>query len=278
MASISAAQVKALRDKTSLPMMECKKALVDADGDEDKAIDILREQFKKQMVKRAENVTAEGQIIVLCADGGSEAAMVELQCESEPVATGEDFIAFSNQCAQQLLTGPGAETPEELLAQPAPGGDGKTLQQLFDDMINKIREKMVLSRVARVTGPVNGYVHHDGKNAALFAADGESDNLGILRDVAMHITALKPQVCNVEDLDDAAIAEERTRLTDEAKATGKPDNIIDKIVDGRMKNFYVEQGVLTYQPFAKDDSKTVSQALAEAGYKPRSFVRWVIGN
>lgn len=278
MANITAAQVMALREKTSLPMMECKKALVEADGDEDKATEILREQFKKQMVKRAENVTGEGRIVLLCAEDGSEGVMVEVQCESAPVAGGEDFVAFSDACAAQLLNGPGAQTPEELLSQPAPGGDGKTLQEIFDDMINRIREKMVVARITRVSGPINGYVHHDQKNAVLFAADGESDNRDLLRDVAMHITALKPQVCNPGDIEDSVIEAERNRLTEEAKASGKPDNIVEKIVEGRMKNFYNDQGVLTYQPFAKDDSKTVSQALAEAGYKARTFTRWVIGN
>ena len=278
MASISAAQVKALRDKTSLPMMECKRALVEAEGDEDRAIEILREQFKKVLVKRAENATSEGRIVILLNDDATEAAMVEVQCESAPVASGEEFVAFSNQCAEQLLNGPGADAPEDLLTQPAPGSEGKTLNNVWEEMTNKIREKIVVARAVRVSGPVNGYVHHDGKNAALFAADGDSGNIEVLRDVAMHVTALKPQVCSPEDLDSAAVEAERTRLTDEAKASGKPDNIVQKIVDGRMKNFFDEQGVLTYQAFAKDDSKTVSQALAESGYKARAFTRWVLGN
>jgi len=278
MASISAAQVKALRDKTSLPMMECKRALVEAEGDEDRAIEILREQFKKVLVKRAENATSEGRIVILLNDDATEAAMVEVQCESAPVASGEEFVAFSNQCAEQLLNGPGADAPEDLLTQPAPGSEGKTLNDVWEEMTNKIREKIVVARAVRVSGPVNGYVHHDGKNAALFAADGDSGNIEVLRDVAMHVTALKPQVCSPEDLDSAAVEAERTRLTDEAKASGKPDNIVQKIVDGRMKNFFDEQGVLTYQAFAKDDSKTVSQALAESGYKARAFTRWVLGN
>jgi elongation factor Ts len=101
---------------------------------------------------------------------------------------------------------------------------------------------------------------------------------GILRDVAMHIAALRPTVCSVEELNSAEVDAERERLSAEARATGKPENIIEKIVDGRMKNFYVEQGVLVLQPFAKDDSKTVSQVLAENGFKPGSFHRWVIGN
>ena len=145
-------------------------------------------------------------------------------------------------------------------------------------MTNQIREKIVVGRIARVAGPVNGYVHHDGKNGCIFQAEGESGNLDILRDVAMHVTALKPLVCNPDGLSVADIDSERTRLTEEAKASGKPDNIVDKIVEGRMKNFYVDQGVLTYQAFAKDDSKTVSQALAEAGFKAVAFTRWSVGN
>jgi elongation factor Ts len=278
MAAVTAAAVKALREKTTLPMMDCKKALVEADGDEAKAIEILREQFKKIQIKRADNETTEGLIEIAMKDDGSEAAMVEVQCESAPVASSEEFKSFARQCASQLLNGPGAATPEELLSQPAPEATGKTLQDVWEDMTNQIREKIVVGRITRVAGPVNGYVHHDGKNGALFQAAGESSKLELLRDVAMHITALRPAYCNTENLSQADVEAERARLTEEAKASGKPDNIADKIVDGRMKNYYDEQGVLTYQAFAKDDSKTVSQALAEAGYKAVGFTRWALGN
>ncbi|MBI1311990.1 translation elongation factor Ts [bacterium] len=276
--SVSAAAVKALREKTNLPMMDCKKALVEADGNEEKAIEILREQFKKIQLNRADNATTEGTIAILINDDASLAAMVEVQCESAPVATGEDLQRFAKQCAEQLLNGPGAATPEELLGQPAPGAEGKTLQQCWEDMTNQIREKIVVARVARVEGPVQGYVHHDGKKGVLFQADGDSGKLDVLRDVAMHIAALSPACCHPEELDAAAVAAERARLTEEAKASGKPDNIVEKIVDGQMKKFFDEQGVLTYQAFAKDDSKTVSQALAEAGYTAKGFTRWVLGN
>lgn len=276
--SVSAAAVKALREKTNLPMMDCKKALVEADGDEAKAIDILREQFKKIAVKRADNATTEGTIAILITDDATQGAMVEVQCESAPVATGEDLQTFARQCVEQLLNGPGASTPEELLSQPAPGADGKTLQQCWEDMTNQIREKIVLARVARVDGPVQGYVHHDGKKGVLFQADGDSGKLDILRDVAMHIAALAPACCHPEELDAATVEAERERLTADAKASGKPDNIVEKIVDGQMKKYFDEQGVLTYQAFAKDDSKSVSQALAEHGYTARAFTRWVLGN
>ncbi len=277
MAEITAQAVKQLRELTDLPMMDCKKALVAAEGDQDKAIAILKEEFKKIQLKRQDNATEEGRIFQIIKDDYSEAVMVEVQCESAPVSGAEDFIAFGNACAQQLLSGSGAETPDDLLSQEAPGSDGKTLQQVYEELINKIREKIVVSRVTRLEGPVNGYIHHDGKTGVLFSATGESSDPDTLRDVAMHIAALKPTVTTADDLDPAAVQAERDRLTEEAKATGKPENIIGKIVDGRMNNFYVEQGVLVNQPFAKDDSKSVSQALAEKGLTAKSFVRWVIG-
>lgn len=276
--AVTAAQVKSLREKTNLPMMECKRALVESGGDEDGAIAILREQFKKVQLKRADNVTSEGQVAIALADDGSLGAMIELQCESAPVAGSEDFQSLARQCANQLLNGPGAETAAELLAQPAPEVEGKTLNEVWEDLANTIREKIVLNRVARVEGPVAGYVHHDGKNGVLFQADGEAGGTDLLRDVAMHVAALKPVCCHPEDLDAAAVEAEKTRLTDQAKASGKPENIVEKIVDGQMKKFFDEQGVLTFQAFAKDDSKSVSQALAESGYKAKGFVRWTLGN
>ncbi len=278
MAEISAAEVKALRDATNLPMMDCKKALVEAGGDREKAVAILREQFKKIQIKRAENATTEGRIYIAAKADGSAAAMIELQCESAPVAGSPSFVALARQAGDQLLNGPGAATPEELLDQPAPEVPGQTLRQVWEELVNQIREKIVLSRIIKVAGPVQGYVHHDGKNATLFQAEGDSGKLEILRDVAMHVTALKPLCTSPEQLDQSASAAERARLSAEAKATGKPDNIVEKIVDGKMKTYYNEQGVLLYQPFAKDDSKTVSQALAEAGYKGVGYTRWVIGN
>ena len=189
MAEITAAAVKALRELTDLPMMECKKALVEAGGDQDKAIEILRESGKKVSLKRADNPTSEGRIWIEIKDDGSEAAMIELQCESAPVAANDEFQAFARQCAQQLLDGPGAETPEQLTAQQAPDHADMTLKEVYDDLVNKIREKIVLARLTRVSGPVGGYVHHDGKTGVLFQAAGENATCPILKDVSMHIAS-----------------------------------------------------------------------------------------
>jgi elongation factor Ts len=275
MADITAAAVKALRQRTDLPMMECKKALVEANGDAEKAVEILKAQFKKIQDKRAGNATEEGRIFFLLSDDGSEAAMVEIQCESPPVATGESLKEFGNAMIGQLLNGPGADSPESLMSQ-TPDGASSTLQTQYEELVNKIREKIVVNRIARIAGPVGGYVHHDGKTGVMFQAKGESEG-DILRDVAMHIAALRPSATHPEEIDATLVQEERDRLSAEARATGKPDNIIDKIVDGRMKNFFVEQGVLLAQPFAKDDSKTVEKALSECSLEAIGFHRWQVG-
>lgn len=277
MVDISAAAVKALRERTDMPMMKCKQALQEAGGDEEQAVEILKREAGKVLDKRKDNPTAEGRIFIAVGTDGGEAAMVELQCESAPVAAGEQFIAFGEQAARQLLDGPGAATPEELLDQPAPGSEGKSLRDLYEHLLGTIRENIVVARIVRVDGPVAGYVHHDGKTGVLFQASGENATAPVIRDVAMHICALKPTVTNADELDAAVVQAERDRLSEEARATGKPDNIVEKIVEGRMKNFYIEQGVLVLQPFAKDDTKTVSQALAEAGLKAQGFIRWVLG-
>jgi elongation factor Ts len=277
MAEITAAAVKALREKTDLPMMECKKALTEAGGDEAKAIQILKSMFRKVQEKRADNVTAEGRMFLAAKPDGSEAALVEIQCESAPVATGEVLQLFGQSMVDQLLNGPGAADPAALMAQKAPGAT-QSFQEKYEEIVNKIREKIVVNRIARVTGPVAGYVHHDYRTGVLFQASGTAKNADILRDVAMHIAALNPAVTRPEELNPEIINAERERLRSEARASGKSAEIIEKMIDGRMKVFYAEQGVLTAQPFAKDDKKTVAQALAEAGLEAVSFQRWKVGS
>ncbi len=278
MAEITAQAVKELRDLTNLPMMEVKRALTEAQGDQKRAIEILKESNKKVSIKRAENATSEGLIRTAVSADGARAAMVEIQCESAPVAKADDFVFLADQCLKQLLAGPGASTPEELLAQSAPDRPGTTLASLLEEVVGKIREKMVVARVLRVEGPAGAYTHHDGKTGVLFRAGGDNKVAPVLRDVAMHVAALKPLVTQPEELPASEVAAERTRLTAEAAASGKPANIVEKIVEGRMKTYYAEQGVLAFQLFAKDDSKTVNQALAESGLKAVGFTRWILGN
>jgi elongation factor Ts len=178
---------------------------------------------------------------------------------------------------KQLLNGPGAATPEELLAQKCPDKPTMTLHELHEEILNKIRENIVIARIIRVAGPVAGYTHHDGKLGVLMQASGQNATAPVLRDVAMHIAALNPTVCLPGQLDPAAVTAEKERQSADARKSGKPENIIEKIVEGKMRTFYNDQGVLVAQPFAKDDSKTVAQALSAAGLTATGFIRWRLG-
>ena len=221
MAEITAAAVKALREKTDLPMMECKKALTEAGGDEAKAMQILRDMFKKVQEKRADNVTAEGRAFIAAKPDGSEAAMVEIQCESAPVATGEVLQKFGQAMVEQLLAGPGAADAAALMAQKAAGAS-QSFQEQYEEIVNKIREKIVVNRIVRVKGPVGGYVHHDFKTGVLFVASGTPKSSDILKDVAMHIAAINPTVTKPEDLDTAIVQTERDRLIAELTRSATP--------------------------------------------------------
>ncbi len=277
MAEITAEAVRELRAKTDLPLMDCKRALTEANGDETLAIEILRKAGLKAATKRADNATDEGKFFLATKPDGSAAALVEVLCESAPVAKSDDFNLFGNQCAAQLLNGPGAATSEELLAQPNPATPSQKLSDLQLDVINRLREKIVAGRIWKVTGPVGGYVHHDGKTASLFQASGAGTKLDVLKDVAMQVTAMQPKVALSSELDPAIIAVERTRLMEEGKATGKPVNIVEKMVEGRLKTFYRDNGVLADQMFVKDDTKSVSKALSDVGFEAVGFKRVVLG-
>ncbi|MFN0056218.1 MAG: translation elongation factor Ts [Planctomycetales bacterium] len=277
MAEITAEAVRALRERTDLPMMECKKALVEAGGDQVKAEQILKERVKGLKLKVADRTTSEGRVATLAAADGMSAVMVEVLCESAPVSRSEDFLFLCDQLTKQLLAGPGASTPEELLSQPSPDRPGKTLRDLHEEILNRIRENIVVGRLLKVAGPAAAYTHHDGTVGVLLTATGGTATAEVFRDVAMHIAALNPAVCLPDQLPAEAVAAERARQVDDAKKSGKPDNIIDKIVDGKMRTYYNNEGVLVAQPFAKDDTKSVAQALATAGLTATGFTRWRLG-
>lgn len=274
MAEITAAAVKALREKTNLPMMECKQALQETGGDEAAAIDYLRKQGKKTMAGRAGRETAFGRMGVYADLGKKVGAMVELQCESAPVAGHEEFVALANDLAKQLALGPGAATADELFSQPSPSKPGKTLGEVRDDLVNRIREVFNLARMTRINGPTGGYSHHTGAHGVLFEIEG--DNQALANELAMHVAAMSPAAMVKEDLDPALVAKEREILREAALKEGKPANIVDKMIDGRMRNFYAER-VLTEQPFVKEEQKTVGKIAQEGGLKLKRFVHWQLG-
>ncbi len=274
MADITAAMVKQLRERTGLPMMDCKKALETTGGDLEKAVVHLREQGTKIKETRLGRETAAGRIAVYSDFAGKVGTMIEIQCESAPVAGSPEFREYAAALAKQLATGPGAKTPDELLKQPSPMKPGVTLGEQKDDMFNRIREVFNLARILRFDGPCGAYAHHDGSSGALVEVSG--GNAEAAKDVAMHITPQKPSVVAKEDLDAAEIAKEREILSEAARKEGKPENIIPKMIEGRLKQFFAEK-VLLEQPFIKDDKQTVGQMANAAKMKVLRFERWETG-
>jgi len=280
MAAITAAAVMALREKTGLPMMECKKALAECGGDTEQAVDWLRKQGVKTQALRADRETSMGRLAIFTDLEKGVGTLIELKCESAPVAGSPDFKDFVNDIAKTLALGTGAASPEELLDQKSQAHPEKTLRELKDDLFNRMREVFELSRICRIDAPCGGYAHHDGSKAALVEISGEttgSTAAEVAKDVAMHIVALSPQAIVKEDLDQKVVDKERDILTEAAKQEGKPDNIIQKMIEGRLRNFF-SQCVLLEQPFVKDDKQSVGELVKSAGLEVNRMEHWKIGS
>lgn len=274
---ITAEAVKALRERTDLPMMECKKALIEAQGDMEGAIKILKEKVKGFKEKSKDRVTSEGRVATLTAADGSSAVIIEVQCESAPVARSDDFLFLCDQLCKEYLGTASISTVDELLQRPCPDRPSMTISELHEECLNKIREKIVVARLARLSGPVSSYTHFDGTLGVLLQVTGTNATAPIIRDVAMHIAALNPKYCLSSEVDPALVAKEREKQLEEARKSGKPENVLEKMIAGRMRVFFAGEGVLTEQPFAKDESKTVEKALADAGLQAKQFIRWRLG-
>lgn len=280
MAAVTAAAVMALREKTGLPMMECKKALAECGGDTEQAVEWLRKQGVKTQAMRADRETSMGRLAIYTDLEQGVGTLVELKCESAPVAGSPDFKDFVNDIAKTLALGSGASSPEELLAQKSQAQPDKTLGEIKDDLFNRMREVFELSRICRIDAPCGGYAHHDGSKAALVEIAGETAGpqaAEVAKDVAMHIVALSPKAIVKEDLDQAVVDKEREILTEAAKQEGKPENIIHKMIEGRLRNFF-SQCVLLEQPFVKDDKQSVGKLLKSAGLSVKRMEHWKIGS
>jgi elongation factor Ts len=272
MAGITAADVKALREKTGLPLMECKKALSECEGDQEAAVQWLRERGAKVQAKRSDRVTAFGRFGIFANFDPGVGAMVELKCESVPVAQNEEFIQLANDLAEQLATGPGAETADELLGQPSPSKEGVTLGEQKDELFNRIREVFNVGRLVRIDGPCGAYSHNATTIAGvLLEVEGGAPE--IAKDVCMHVAAMRPAALTTEELDPAEVDTERKILREAALKEGKPENIVDKMVEGRLRNFYAER-VLLEQPFVKGEKESVGKFAKNNGMTIKQFVHW----
>ncbi len=282
MKPISAADVKKLRDMTGAPMMDCKAALTAAGGDFQKAIQILREKNASIQAGKGLRETAEGRIAVHINPAEAVAAIVELRCESAPVAKSEDFVKLAADLARHIAMA--SWTPanvDELLTQPLAGDPARTVKDRIGEVVGLVRENMKPARFARLSGGQFGsYVHFDGTVGVLMqvqaSAAASPVDPQLLRDVCMHITAKPPAAARREDVDPALVAREMEIAKAQAAATGKPANIVERIAEGKLKTWYAEN-VLVEQPFVKDDSKTVGELLKSAGLNVQRFVRYKVG-
>jgi elongation factor Ts len=286
MAEISAAVVKALRDKTGAGMMECKKALGDAGGDEARAVELLRERGLAKAVKRAGRATSEG-VIALAAAGGA-AGIVELGCETDFVAKTDDFVAVADALARAAATHPELRTSDDLLAL---ADGGRPLRETVQAASGKLGENVELKRFARLApggkGRTGGYVHAGGRLGVIVALDTLANGEGLealAKDVAMHVAAHDPSPVAIDrdGVPKELLEQETEILRRQAAAEGKPAHVTERIVEGRLKKFYAEVCLLE-QSFVKNPDQSVKQLLEEAGKKlgqpvrVTGFVRFKLG-
>jgi elongation factor Ts len=278
--SISAAEVKRLRDMTNAPVGDCKSALVEAAGDMKKAAQILRERNSKIQEKKAERETAEGRIGIWIAPDHSRAAIVELRCESAPVAKNEIFQKLVDDLAHHFAQVGTPASVEEALKQPLAHNKAMTVNERIGEALGLLRENMKLARVAALQGgPFGSYVHFDGSVGVLLQAEGEK-NEEVLKDISMHITAKQPVAVRREDVPAEALTREKdialAQMEQDEKNKNKPQNIKDKIIEGKLKT-WLQENVLLDQPFVKDDTKTVDALAKGAKLNLKKFVRYKVG-
>ncbi|MBO8162486.1 MAG: elongation factor Ts [Brevibacillus sp.] len=273
--AVSAQLVKELRERTGAGMMDCKKALEETGGDMEKAIDLLRERGIAKAAKKAGRVAAEG--LAATALSGNFAAIVELNCETDFVAKNPEFQTLVKEIAEHIVSQRPA-TVEEALEQPFKGS-GEKLGQVISEKVATIGENITLRRFAvleKTDGGVFGeYLHMGGKIGVLTVLEGTSDEV-LAKDIAMHAAAANPRYATRDEVSQEEIDREREVLKNQALSEGKPANIVEKMVEGRLAKFF-EEYCLVEQPFVKDPDKKVSALLKEKGAALKSFVRYQVG-
>ncbi|MBK1719818.1 translation elongation factor Ts [Thiocystis violacea] len=273
--AISAAMVKELRERTGAGMMECKAALVEADGNIEAAIDAMRKSGQAKAAKKSGRTAAEGVVMIGIAEGGKRGVMVEINCETDFVAKDSNFQAFAEAVVATALAGD-APDAEQLAAQTLVGEPSTTVDASREALIVKIGENVQVRRLLRFDG-VEGVLHsyrHGVRIGVVVELVGGDESLG--RDIAMHVAASNPLCVSEEQVPSEALAKEREIFKAQALESGKPEAIMDKIVEGRVRK-YLEEVTLVGQPFVKDPEQTVAKLLKQAGAQVRRFARIEVG-
>lgn len=264
MAAISASMVKELRERTGLGMMECKKALVEADGNLELAIENLRKSSGMKAAKKAGRVAADG--VVRVAVNGSQGTLLEVNSETDFVARDDNFSAFADKVIAKASLA--ASTDVDKLM------EGE-LEDARSALVQKIGENITVRRIEKISASVVGvYVHSNEKIGVMIGLDGGSQELA--KDIAMHVAASNPMVVNPDDVDSGVIEKEKEIFAAQAESSGKPAEIIEKMVGGRIRKFLAEIS-LVEQPFVKDPDQTVGQLVEAAGARVTGMVRFEVG-
>ena len=256
--------IKELRERTGVGFGDCKKALAEAGWDMDEAIAIVRRESGAKAAKKADRTAAEGLLGVVASDDGECAAIVEINIETDFAAKNEKFVAFVGEAAKRTL---------------AEGADGlsEALEDRRAELVQEIGENINMRRAARLEAPggtIGAYLHQDSRQGALVAISVKNEELA--RDLAMHVTAMRPLVVAPADVPEATVARERAIYEAQAAESGKPANIVEKMVEGRVRKFLAESS-LTEQPFVKDASTRISKLLKQAGATCTGFERFTVG-
>ncbi|MFA7744861.1 translation elongation factor Ts [Salinicoccus roseus] len=271
--AISAKLVKELREKTGAGMMDCKKALQETDGDIDKAADYLREKGISKAAKKADRIAAEG--IVHVASKGNDGVIVEINSETDFVARNEEFQKLVKDIAEHILD----TKPADIEALNASEMNGKKVEDVMNEAVAKIGEKLTLRRFALAEKTDNDsfgeYLHMGGRIGVLTLVEGSTDDAAA-KDVAMHAAALNPKYVSKDEVSQEELEHEREVLKQQALNEGKPEKIVDKMVEGRMRK-YLEEICIVDQPFVKDSDQTVEQFLKSKGGTLKTFIRFEVG-
>lgn len=269
MANITAGMVKELRERTGLGMMDCKKALVEADGDMEKAIDDLRKASGMKAAKKAGRIAAEGIVMTKVAADGKYGIIIEVNSETDFVARDSNFLNFANTILEQAF-----KTKQTDVAALMAGD----LENAREALVQKIGENINVRRIQLVeaasNGVVDAYVHSNNRIAVMVALTGGNDVLA--KDIAMHVAAVNPLVVRSDDVPKELLAKEAEIYSAQARESGKPEEIIEKMIQGRLRKFVAEVSLLD-QPFVKDAEITVAALLKKAGADVVSFIRYEVG-
>jgi len=271
MAEITAGMVKELRERTGLGMMDCKKALVEANGDMEKAIDDLRKASGMKAAKKAGRIAAEGVVLTKVSADGTYGIILEVNSETDFVARDENFLSFANKVLVEAFDRREADVAA-LMA-----GD---LEKVREALVQKIGENINVRRIQIVefqapkVGIVDSYIHNNNRIAVIVALTGGDSTL--VKDIAMHVAAVNPLVVRSDDVPKELLAKESEIYSAQARESGKPDEIIEKMIQGRLRKFVAEVSLLD-QPFVKDGEITVAALLKKAGADVVSFIRYEVG-